>query len=67
MAEKLIPMKGGSKPSITRETIRMMKEELPYVLEYFPIYAEMTKAKFEALKEKGFTEGQALELCKGLL
>jgi hypothetical protein len=67
LTEKLISMKGGNKPSITRETIRLMKEELPYILEYFPIYAEMTKAKFEALKEKGFTEIQALELCKGFM
>jgi hypothetical protein len=57
---------GRSNPSITKDAIRQLREELPTIIEFYSIYAEMIHAKFEALKSQGFTQEQALELCKTL-
>lgn len=41
-----------------------IKEELPSHLELQEINAKILWAKYESLMEEGFTDIQALELCK---
>ena len=43
-----------------------IKRTLPYMQEYFQIQAELHWKKFNALKEQGFTDEQALELTKSI-
>ena len=54
----------GGNPSVSKEAVRKMEEELPVILEYFAVYAQMVRAKFDELVKQGFTEPQALELCR---
>ena len=41
-----------------------LREDLPRLLEFMALSATMTRAKFKALVKEGFTEAQAIELCK---
>jgi hypothetical protein len=59
-------LQGKSSPSITKDAIRELRSNLPNMIEFYILYAEIIHAKFEALKSQGFTEEQALELCKTL-
>jgi hypothetical protein len=61
---KILP--GGNTPSEIAESLRKMKESLPVVVEYIVLSVELTRKKFDELKKQGFTDGQALELCKQL-
>ncbi len=57
---------GKAKPNITKEALRKLQEEFPLFVEHMKMMAKLQRAKFEALKENGFTESQALELCKNI-
>jgi len=41
-----------------------MKENLPHFIEYCAVEAQMMRAKYLALCKQGFTEQQAIELCR---
>lgn len=47
-----------------REAINQMKENLPYIIECWYLDAESMHARYEALKAKGFTATEALEIIK---
>lgn len=47
-----------------RAALEEMKRNLPVHIEFLKITAEMIRAKYLALVSQGFTEAQALELCK---
>jgi len=64
--DNLRVLKGNATPSLNLEMVRKMREELPIWREYLTIQAQMTKAKFDALKAEGFSDQQALELSKTL-
>ena len=57
---------GNNPPIITKKALDQMKIDLPGMLEYIIIMAEMTKAKYDAMIDQGFTKEEALELCKTL-
>ncbi len=48
-----------------RAGLQMMHETLPEMCEFQEYQAKLLKAKFNGLVKAGFTEVQALELCKG--
>ncbi len=65
--DNLTVLQGKGTPSLSKEALRKMREELPMILELYAITSIMTRAKFNELVREGFTEAQALELCKSLV
>lgn len=47
--------------------VRRMREQLPATLEFERLRAKLVRERFLALKLAGFTDAEALELCKGKL
>ena len=47
-----------------RAALEELKRSLPTHIEVLGIQAKMIRAKYQALVAQGFTEAQALELCK---
>lgn len=47
-----------------RASLEELKRNLPTHIEFLAIHAQMIRAKYQALLAQGFTEAQALELCK---
>jgi len=64
--DNLYGIEGGSKPNITKDALKKMREGLPAMLEYIQITAGIRRAKYEALIAQGFTKPEAIELCKTL-
>jgi len=56
----------GEKLQEFKEAVRQMTLTLPVQLEMMAIQAKLIRAKYNALVAEGFTEQQALELCKGM-
>ena len=47
--------------------LKKMKEQVPIMVEYYRVVAKLHREKFKALKEQGFTDAEALELCKDVV
>lgn len=63
---KVTALEGGNKPNPSKEAIRNMVENLPMLVEYAKLMAQLHRAKYLALKAEGFEDNQALELCKSV-
>lgn len=63
---KVTVIPGGSNPNEVKEALRNIRSNLQLHLEYIQITAKMHKTKYDALIKEGFTDAQALELCKKL-
>ncbi len=57
-------LEGGKTPNVAADALREIRANLPALLEYMDLTAELEKAKFDALKRNGFSDAQALELCR---
>ena len=55
---------GGGIPDEMRDELRKLQANIQTVLESQAIVAQITRAKYDALITQGFTQEQALELCK---
>lgn len=64
---KLTSITGGASPNKMADLVRNVRENLPHTIEYLEIDAQLRRRKFQRLMAEGFTEAQALELCKGSL
>lgn len=54
-------------PQVTdelRRAVETHRRNLPFLIEYQQLQAKVTRKKFEALVDEGFTDKQAIELCK---
>lgn len=47
-----------------RGELEAMRRNLPSLIEFYEIQAKLSMAKYKAFVAEGFTEAQALELCK---
>lgn len=51
------------KPSELAASLSEYRNNIPHLIEYNKICAELWFKKFQALKEEGFTASEALQLC----
>lgn len=58
---------GGGKPDAAREALRELKAGLDAHLELQVVVARIQRSKYNALIDVGFTEAQALELCRSIM
>lgn len=64
MADKITPIFPGMKTEIPiDQAVANMKNELPALLEYIDLMAQLRRRKYKALISQGFDEKQALFLC----
>jgi len=61
---KLVGIQGGREKNPALDAIRQIQHNLAFYCEAQAALAAMTRSKYEALLKEGFTESQALELCK---
>lgn len=47
------------------ELLKRARAEMPVTMEIIEQQAELLWSKFNALKKQGFSDHQAIELCKG--
>lgn len=62
--EKPIEIKIGSETPNLGNALQQMKNNLPDLLEYVVLVARIKKGAYAAYIKEGFTEKEALELCK---
>lgn len=63
--DKLVAFPGNATPDKVRESFRNLQTNIEVLLDGQALLAQLTRAKYEALLEQGFTRAEALELCKG--
>lgn len=64
--ENIRVLEGGKTPNLTADALRQLRANRLALLEHVVLMAELQKAKFDALKSNGFTDAQALDLCKNV-
>lgn len=64
--KNLFVLPGGGNPNVSQEGLRIMREQMPVMMEFFEIQAKLRRAKFDALKKEGFTDEQAVEFCRAI-
>jgi hypothetical protein len=62
----VVSLDGGKTPDKFAESFRELKKNIKILQEYQFLLASLHRSKFLALKEEGFNDEQALELCKNL-
>lgn len=62
---KLIPGESVNMENEFAEAVKNLKENTLTFIEYLQIDAQLKKEKYDALVKEGFSENQAIELCKG--
>jgi hypothetical protein len=57
---------GAPPPDVASDVIKRMWADIPFLIQYFAVTARLTREKFDAMKKEGFSDEQAIELCKRL-
>jgi len=47
-----------------RASVENLRDSLPELMQNTMLMAQITRAKYNALVKEGFTEAQAIELCR---
>jgi alkylhydroperoxidase family enzyme len=50
-----------------RDGLQALLDGIPMMVQAQVMLAQVTRAKYDALRKEGFSEAQAIELCKGSL
>lgn len=59
-----IPFPGNGQSNKLAEASRQFKQDIPFMIEHVAMMAKLHREKYNSLIREGFTEAQALELCK---
>lgn len=59
---KLYP--GGGKPNHFKDLVKQMRVAMPDLIEHVKLKAELERARYDALKEVGFTTEETMEIMK---
>ena len=62
--DKIRLLPGGGNKNEMAEFARLVKSTMPETIEHLVLMAKLSKIKYDALIEEGFTPEQALELSK---
>ena len=57
-------IQGGGEKNLGEEHVRELEKTYPTLLKQITWLAKLTRARFDAFKAEGFTDEQALQLCK---
>jgi hypothetical protein len=60
----IVAIDGAARPDKMADLLRSFRNDLPNLIQIQALQAQVTRAKFVALVESGFTVAEALELCK---
>lgn len=66
MTDKVVSLKGGTPTLTPEQELARLTELLPGLINYGLIRAKLQRSAYLALVKEGFTEAQALELCKAV-
>lgn len=61
---RIVALDGGGERDKQAELMRNLRKALPDMIENATLFAQLRRANYLALVKEGFTEAQALELCK---
>ena len=64
--DNITVIRGGATPNPSADAMRSFAAEIPALLGHMRLMAQLHHAKFVALRTEGFSETQALELCKSV-
>jgi len=61
---KIKVLQGNGTPDAILEALRRTRKNFDYMKEVIELNAELQLHKYKSLKKAGFTDAEALELCK---
>jgi hypothetical protein len=64
--QNLLAFDGGGKNDALAQAIRDLQSNITMLCEHQTLMAKVVRAKYDALIKAGFSDAQALELCKTL-
>lgn len=66
MTDKIKAIKGAGNKNNLADAVRELIEAAPHIMQKMEVDAQLHRAKYLALQKEGFTNKEALELCKSI-